>query len=52
MAEASAAGRTAASVPARGYSSGLSLSDALFFGRLAGAAAAVAPTQEAGPEDQ
>lgn len=47
-----AAGRTAASVPARGYSSGLSLSDALFFGRLAGAAAAVAPTQEAGPEDR
>ena len=37
-----AAGRTAASVPARGYSSGLSLSDATFFGRLAGESAAKA----------
>ena len=35
-----AAGRNAASVPARGYSSGLSLGDATFFGRLAGASAA------------
>lgn len=35
-----AARRNAASVPARGYSSGLSLGDATFFGRLAGASAA------------
>lgn len=41
-----AAGRTAASVPGRGYSSGLSLSDATFFGRLAGASAARAPVRE------
>ena len=47
-----AAGRTTASVPARGYSSGLSLSDALFFGRLAGASAAGAATEEAGLTDQ
>ena len=40
-----AAGRTAASVPGRGYSSGLSLSDATFFGRLAGASAARAPVR-------
>ena len=38
-----AAGRNAASVPGRGYSSGLSLADATFFGRVAGRTAARAP---------
>jgi 3-oxo-5alpha-steroid 4-dehydrogenase len=43
-----AAGRNAASVPARGYSSGLSLADATFFGRLAGKAAAAHDSSDVG----
>ena len=35
-----AAGRATSGIPARGYSSGVSLADATFFGRLAGRAAA------------